>query len=77
MRVAAPLFLSCLLAACASPGSSQVPPGWTKPGASQEVMEAEAGECRRGAKGTSNGSEAAEAVATVHCLVTKGWRQVR
>jgi hypothetical protein len=77
MRVAAPIFLSCFLAACASTGSSQIPTGWTKPGASQDVMEAEARECRSGANSSSSGSEAAAAVATVHCLVSKGWRQVR
>lgn len=78
MRIAAPpIVLSCLLAACASTGSSQVPPGWTKPGASQEVMEAEASECRSGAQSSYGSAEAAAAVATVHCLVSKGWRQVR
>lgn len=79
MRIApATLLLPCLLAACAStPSNSQIPAGWTKPGASQEAMEAEATECRSTAKSASGGSDAAAAVGMVHCLVTKGWRQVR
>ncbi len=77
MRLASPIIASVFLAACAVSGGSQIPAGWTKPGASQEVMEAEASECRGQAKRTSDGSDAAAAVATVHCLVSKGWRQVR
>ena len=40
-------------------------------------MEAEARECRSGAQSSYGRAEAAAAVATVHCLVSKGWRQVR
>ena len=77
MRLASPIVVSFFLVGCAASGGSQTPAGWTKPGASQEVMDAEASECRGQAKSTSGGSDAAAAVATVLCLVSKGWRQAR
>ena len=65
------------MAACATQTQSAIPPGWTKPGASQQQMETESAECRAKAAAIPNNSPATTAVATVHCLVEKGWRQVR
>jgi hypothetical protein len=77
MKATALILASCLLAACATQKKSEIPPGWTKPGASDAQMEAEAAECRGKAAAIPNNSEATTAIATVHCLVTKGWRQAR
>src|SRR3712207_3488245 len=67
MRLAAFIMTALFVAACASDPF----PGWTRPGASQQQMEADVAACKTQAAATPNNSAATTAVTTVHCLVNK------